>query len=110
MLLVCFFFASSGSHSRIECIAFTLSVRGETRKAITCLKGFGSSSDRVANSMPCCLFYCPLTFRKSKGTIEKTTRHWGKSVLLQKINIKTLAEMSINFFLIQTFVNSNKPV
>ena len=35
-----FFLASSGSHSRTECIAFTL---GETRKAITRLKGFGSS-------------------------------------------------------------------
>ena len=45
---------------------------------------------------------------KSKRTIEKTTRHWGKSFLLQ--NIKTSAKMSINVFPIQTFVNSNKPV
>ena len=58
-----FFFASTGGQSGIECLAFTSS---EKEKSITCIQGFRSS------------------WEARWQIIEKTTRHWSKSILLPK--------------------------
>ena len=76
MVPVGFFFALSESHSRMECLAFTLS---KERKL---------ESDNSLKRLRIAL--------KSEWTIEKTTRHKGKSFLLK--NIKLSAKKPFNVF------------